>query len=154
MDYRIVIDTNTLLRGILSETSAAAKVRRAAEARLIVPLLSKPVLDEYRAVLGHPSIALRFSISRKQVSFLIARLLFVGDYVRTPHARFEYRRDPGDRKFIELAIELAATHIITSDNDLLSLPLAPGDAGRRFRQRLPNVVALEAADFLNQLRSS
>ena len=46
---RVVLDTNTLLRGLVSRSSPAAQVRRAAEARLFVTLLSKPVLDEYRA---------------------------------------------------------------------------------------------------------
>ena len=57
---RVVIDTSTLLRGVLSETSAAAKLRRAAENRSVIPLLSKPVIDEYRRVLSHPSLLERF----------------------------------------------------------------------------------------------
>ncbi len=149
--HRLVIDTNTLLRGILSDTSAAAKVRRAAEVRVVIPLLSKHVLDEYRAVLAHPSLQDRFpEMAAKNIAYLMKRLLFVGEYMRTPRARFEFPRDPRDEKFIELAIELSATQIISSDKDLLSLPQSNSDAGKRFRQRLPGVKVTEASDFLRQ----
>jgi putative PIN family toxin of toxin-antitoxin system len=149
--HRLVIDTNTLLRGVLSETSAAARLRRAAEQRVVIPLLSKPVLDEYRAVLSHPSLHERFpELAAKDIAYLMKRLLFIGEYVRTPRAHFEFPRDPRDEKFIELAIELSATWIISSDKDLLSLPQSKSDAGKRFRQRLPGVKVIEASDFLWQ----
>jgi predicted nucleic acid-binding protein len=41
--------------------------------------------------------------------------------------------------FVELAIAGEATHLITMDPDLLTLPTARTDAGKRFRQRLPNL---------------
>lgn len=117
----------------------------------MIPLLSKPVLDEYRAVLAHPDVLERFpKLSARDMAFVITRLLFVGDYVRSPRAHFTYDRDPRDEKFIELAIDLLATHILSSDNDLLSLPQSRTDAGRRFRQRLPDVPVLEASQFLER----
>jgi predicted nucleic acid-binding protein len=89
-------------------------------------------------------------ITAREVAFLIKRLLFVGEYVRSPRTRFAYERDPRDEKFIELAIELSATHIISSDDDLLSLPQSRSDAGKRFRQRLPNIALVEASQFLDR----
>jgi putative PIN family toxin of toxin-antitoxin system len=149
--FRIVIDTNTLLRGLAAASSVAAKVRRAAESRHFVPLLSKPVLDEYRAVLLDSEIADRFpEITPDLVEVTIRRLRFVGDYVRSPKAQFEYARDERDQKFLELAISLNATHLLTSDNDLLSLPQAKSEAGRRFRQRLPRLEVLDAGGFLRR----
>ncbi len=76
----------------------------------------------------------------------------MSDYLRTPTAYFEYRRDPRDQKFLELAISLKATHIISSDRDLLSLPQNASDAGKRFRQRLPGVEIMEAGGFLRKYR--
>jgi predicted nucleic acid-binding protein len=97
-----VIDTHTLLRGVLSETSAAAKVRRAAENRTVIPLLSKPVLGEYRAVLGHPRLLERFpALSAENIAFLIQRLLFIGEYVRWPSTPFEYSHNPLDGVLVE-----------------------------------------------------
>jgi putative PIN family toxin of toxin-antitoxin system len=147
--FRVILDTNTLLRGLASADSAAAEVLRAAERRRVVPLLSKPVLDEYRAVLTDPAIVGRFpAITPRLLEVIIQRLRFVGDYVRSPGVSFHYPRDPSDQKFIELAIALDATHILTADKDLLSLPAGRGDASRRFRARLPNVRVVPASGFL------
>ena len=143
-----MLDTNTLLRGLVARNSAAARVRRAAEARTFITLLSKPVLDEYMAVLSDAELGKKFpDITPQVVEVALRRLRFVGDYVRTPRATFDYRRDPGDQKFIELAIELRATHILSFDKDLLSLPNSRGDAGRRFCQRLPGVRVIDAVTF-------
>ncbi len=151
---RVVLDTNTLLRGFISKSSAAAEVRRAAERRLFVPLLSKAVLDENRSVLADPILAGRFpEVTPTVVEVAIRRIQFVSDYVRDPKVRFRYPRDPRDEKFIELAIALNASQIVTDDKDLLSLVTARNDSGRRFRQRLPNVEVLSAATFLRKYGS-
>ena len=112
-------------------------------------MLSKPVLDEYRAVLLDEAISQRFpEITPDIVEVTARRLRFIGEYVRSPKSRFLYSRDPRDEKFIELAISLRATHILSSDRDLLSLPKSRTEAGERFRQRLPKVEVLEAAEFI------
>jgi putative PIN family toxin of toxin-antitoxin system len=146
---RVVFDTNTLLHGMANSASAAAKVLRAAERRVVIPILSKPVIDEYRAVLNDEILVGRFpGIKPETVEMVIERLRYVGDYVRTPQVDFEYKRDPRDQKFLELAIALRATHILSFDQDLLSLPSGRNDASRRYRQRLPQTQILKAADFL------
>jgi len=61
------------------------------------------------------------------VEITIHRLRFIGDYVRSPRKHFQYERDPQDAKFIELAIALDATHIVSADKDLLSLPISRTD---------------------------
>jgi putative PIN family toxin of toxin-antitoxin system len=147
--FRIVIDTNALLRSFVAGASPSAKIRRAAEKRLIVPLLSKPVVDEYRAVLSDGQLRAKFpQITTEVVEIAIRRLRFVSDYLQSPAVDFEFVRDPRDQKFIELAIGLRATHILSFDNDLLSLPKGASDAGRRFRQRLPGVEVMDAGSFL------
>jgi predicted nucleic acid-binding protein len=79
---------------------------------------------------------------------VIERLRYVGDYIRLPKIEFEYNRDPRDQKFLELAITLKATHILSFDADLLSLPTARNDAGRRCRQRLSHTQIVTPEDFL------
>ncbi len=151
---RIVLDTNTLLRGLVSRSSPAARVRRGAEQRKFVLLLSKPVLDEYRHVLGDDLLRDRFpELTPELVELTIRRLRFVGDYLRSPRVRFRYPRDPRDEKFIELAVALGATDIISADQDLLSLPTSRSEAGKRFRQRLPDVRVVSAGTFVRDFPS-
>ena len=134
----VVIDTNTVLRGLVGAGSASEAVLEAAESRLFVPLLSKPVLDEYREILLDPE--LRESLPRltpQRVELTLRRLRFVADVVTTARVHFELPRDPRDAKFIELAIAGRASHLITFDKDLLTLSGSRADAGRRLRQRAP-----------------
>jgi putative PIN family toxin of toxin-antitoxin system len=148
---RVILDTNTLLRGLVADDSAAGRVVSAAESRGFVPLLSKPIIAEYQIVLGDPELLERFpSLSTRRVELAIRRLRFVGDVVQTTKIRFDYPRDPRDGKFIELAIAGRATHLLSYDKDLLSLMASHTDAGKRFRQRLPHLQVMRAAEFLRR----
>lgn len=146
---RVVLDTNVMLRGLISETSASAEVLAAADERTFVALLSRPVIAEYREILTDDELTQRFpSLTRKRVETAIARLRFCGDYLRRVTERFHYPRDPRDAKFIELAIAGRATHLITHDADFLDLPHGKDDAAKRFRHRLPNLKVMEPRAFI------
>jgi putative PIN family toxin of toxin-antitoxin system len=136
---------------LVSESSASQKIVDALKARKAVPLISPPVMAEYRTVLLHPAIVARFAhLSLRRVELALHRFRYIGDEYRTDRVKFEFPRDPRDAKFIELAIVAAATHIITLDLDLLSLPTARTDTGKRFRQRLPRVATLPPGEFIEQ----
>ena len=146
---RLVLDTNVLLAGLVSKSSASQKVVDSLQARKAIPLLSPPVLAEYRAVLLHPAIAARFAnLTSRRVDLALQRLRYIGDEYRTMRVRFEFERDPRDAIFIELAIAGKATHLITMDPDLLSLPTARTDAGKRFRQRLGRLTVQTPQSFI------
>lgn len=146
---RLVLDTNVLLAGLVSEASASQKVVDSLQRRQAIPLLSSPVLAEYRAVLLHPAIVAKFpNLTSRRVDLALRRLRYVGDEYRPVRARFEFPRDPRDAMFVELAIAGAATHLVTMDPDLLSLPTARTDAGKRFRQRLPQLAVETPQSFI------
>jgi putative PIN family toxin of toxin-antitoxin system len=70
---RVVLDTNVLLRGLLNSRSAAGKVLHAVETRRVLLLLSKPVVDEYAAVLTDPEVLERFpALTEKRVKYLLS----------------------------------------------------------------------------------
>ena len=140
-----------MLAGLVSESSASQKVVDALQARKAIPLISPPVMAEYRAVLFHPDILARFAnLTPKRVSMALYLLRYVADEYRTIRVRFDFPRDPRDARFIELALAGAATHIVTLDPDLLSLATTRTDAGKRFRQRLPGVGVLRPGALLAQ----
>jgi uncharacterized protein len=149
--YRVVLDTNVVVRALINSRSASGRVLKACERRLLVPLLSKSVLSEYRAVLTEPRIAERYpGLDDHSIRAALERLSYVGDLVRRVTARFEFRRDPKDAKFIELAITARATHLITTDDDLLHLIGGRDDASKRFRQRLPSIEVLLPEEFVSR----
>ena len=148
---RLVLDTNVLLAGLVSESSASQKLVDALQSRKAIPLLSAPVMAEYRAVLLHPALAARFAnLTSRRVTLALIRLRYIADEYETSRVKFAFPRDPRDAIFVELAIAGAATHIVTLDSDLLALPAARNDAGKRFRQRLPGADILQPGAFLSR----
>jgi putative PIN family toxin of toxin-antitoxin system len=148
---QLVVDTNTLLRALANPKSASRKVVEACERRKAIVLLSKPLLNEYRCVLTLVLAASSANqITTRDIELLVRRLRYVGHYHRTVRAQFDYPRDPTDSILISLAIDGKETHNISHDRDLLSLPTARTDAGKRFRQRLPHVAVVEASTLLRE----
>jgi putative PIN family toxin of toxin-antitoxin system len=146
----VVLDTNVMLRALANRASDSARILRACDRRKMLLLLSKPVMDEYRAVLTNEEIIERHpAITPEAVKITLRRLRYVSDYLRLISARFRFTRDPRDEKFVELAIAGDATHLISFDNDLLSLAEARTDDAKRFRQRLPSGQVIRPGDFIN-----
>jgi putative PIN family toxin of toxin-antitoxin system len=144
----VVLDTNAVLRALADGSSASADIVRACERRAILILLSKPVLDEYREVLGEAEASGRFAaITPEAIVRTLDVLRYVGEYLRNVRVTFRFNRGPDDARFIELAIAGRASHIISHDADLLSLPTSHTDDGRRFRQRLPRTQVLDSVAF-------
>ncbi len=147
--FRVILDTNIVVRGLLNPRSDSGRILLACEDRSIVAVLSRQLLAEYRYVLADPPLVRRYpELEPKKVRTAIERLAYLGDVLRTVRTRFEYPRDPGDEKLIELAIAGQATHLITTDRDLLDLPAGRGDASHRFRQRRRGLQVVGPEQFV------
>jgi putative PIN family toxin of toxin-antitoxin system len=147
--FRVVLDTNTLLSGLANRKGAAGRVLDHCENRRVVLLLSRPVQVEYRRVLGSAEMLRRNpEITTEAIELVLRRLRYFGEYMGNVQTRFRFDRDRDDEAFIELAIEGLASHLVTSDNDLLSLLSGHDDSSRRFRQRLPKIQVLRPVGFL------
>jgi putative PIN family toxin of toxin-antitoxin system len=85
---------------------------------LIVPLLSREILDEYLRVLSYP----KFALSEEEIKELIREEILPFAEVVKPKRRLRVvRQDPADNKFLECAVAGKANVIISGDKDLLSL---------------------------------
>jgi putative PIN family toxin of toxin-antitoxin system len=114
---RCVFDTNVLVSAFLVPDS---QPRRALELvrRKGAVLLSAAALVELREVLDRPRV-LRYTRNQLVEPFL-AVLRREAEWVDVT-ATIAVCRDPKDDKFLELAVDGRATHIITGDLDLLTL---------------------------------
>jgi putative PIN family toxin of toxin-antitoxin system len=114
---RLVFDTNVLISALLSPKSIAAKILNWAENNRTV-LYSEATLIELISVLNRP----KFSkyISPEDIAGLAIRIKAVWLSVEIIN-QIKLCRDPKDDKFIDIAINGEASHIITGDNDLLVL---------------------------------
>jgi putative PIN family toxin of toxin-antitoxin system len=129
--------------------SPSGMLLAACETRLAVALLSKPLIKEYRSVIARVAES-NAAIQREKIQILLKKLMYLGEYIRSVRARFPFARDPTDAKLIELAIEGRATHLASFDRDLLSLPMATTEAGKRLRQRVPNLRVMTPLEIIRQ----
>ena len=139
-----------MFRGLANPASDSRRVIDLSDRRRVLLLLSKPVVDEYRAVLTDPHIVERHPlITPEAVELVLHRLRYVSEYLRRLTVRFHFERDARDEKFIQLAIAGGADYIITYDNDLLSLTEARTDDAKRFRQRMPGAGIVRPDTLVN-----
>jgi putative PIN family toxin of toxin-antitoxin system len=148
--YRIILDTNIVVRGFINLQSASGQILMACQRRQVIPLLSRAVLSEFRSVLRRPAILERYpELDHPHIGDAIERLLYVSEFHRRVGVHFRFPRDPKDSSFLELAIAASATHLITTDQDMLSLVSGRDDASKRFRQRTATRVQ-SPEDFLSE----
>lgn len=120
---RLVLDTNVVLSGLLFPGSTPSRAMLKAQAGIV--LVSDATLLELVEVLGRT----RFDryIERSVRQRLVTEFANVCAKVQTD---FPIRacRDPGDDKFLEVAVHGRADVIVTGDADLLALHPFRGNA--------------------------
>jgi putative PIN family toxin of toxin-antitoxin system len=114
---RLVLDTNVLISAILSPNSISAKILNWGEDNGVI-LYSAATLNEVLSVLGRS----KFSkyIDHDDIDGLSIRIKTVWLFVEILN-QVQLCRDPKDDKFIDLALNGKASHLITGDSDLLVL---------------------------------
>lgn len=119
---RCVFDTNVLVSALLLPDS---KPRKALDLTLEKGklLLSFSVLAELYEVLGRKQF--RQYVDEEDIRSFVAALTREAEWIDVD-VRVAACRDPKDDKFLELAVNGRATHIVTGDDDLLVLSVFQG----------------------------
>ena len=110
-------DANTIVSAALRRNSIPDKALKAGAVFCRVTL-STAVEDEVRAVLSRPKFDRGVDPARKQA---ILDLMTTGALRTEPVERVRECRDPGDDKYLELALAASADIIVSGDQDLLVL---------------------------------
>jgi hypothetical protein len=112
-----VLDANTVVSAVLKRNSVPERALFQALEKDVL-CLSDAVFREYEEVLQRPKLAALVPPGRSDD--LLGRILAVGRFVdpATPVAEC---RDPGDDKYLELALAAGADLIVSGDRDLLEL---------------------------------
>jgi putative PIN family toxin of toxin-antitoxin system len=114
---RCVFDTNVLVSALLLPDSKPRRALSIAFERGSV-LLSYSALAEIYEVLTRKQF--RRYVGEEDVRAFLAALTREAQWVDVS-VRITACRDPKDDKFLELAVDGQATHIVTGDSDLLAL---------------------------------
>jgi len=114
---RVILDTNVLISRLLIPGSVAGRAVRQVLDRA-VPLVSEDTMAELAQTLAKPKFDPYVTLDdRKEFFRLFAR---VAEWVPVS-STIRASRDPTDNKFLELAVDGAATLLVTGDKDLLEL---------------------------------
>ena len=114
--HRVVLDTNLWISFLL--TSDFAKLDRLLSDEQLVLLVSEELLDELVEVARRPKFRKYFDLT--DLTDLLISLQQKAEFV-TVTSQVDNCRDEKDNFLLSLAVDGAATHILTGDKDLLVL---------------------------------
>ena len=115
---RVVIDTNVLLSGLIRPRGAPGAIVRALRDGRLVPILTRPMLEEIAAVLSRPWLQAKYGLGPGDVETVLRFLATRGELVE-PKVEIRRCRDPHDDMFLEAAVSGAVERLVTGDKDLL-----------------------------------
>lgn len=114
---RVIVDTNVLVSGLISDSGAPARIVDAILDGEIVPVLSRATFAELEEVLNRPRLQVYFGRAGVSPFDLLAALGQIAHFVK-PRPSKASIRDPKDRIFLELAAARPmADFIVTGDKD-------------------------------------
>ncbi len=112
---RVVFDTNIWLSGLLFGGNAEKLLELFIVGDLVV-VCSEELVSELRRV-----VARKFPLFSPQLSLLEASIRKDAWLVQIGHQPISVCRDPDDNMILETALVGSCSHIITGDDDLLSI---------------------------------
>lgn len=137
--FRLVVDTNIIVRGLITSDTPPAQILDAVQLKKIVLLVSDELVVEYLRVLQYPHIRKYKKISDEMISQLTAFFVEESERIEVPSS-IQKSKDPDDDKFLSLAVEGKADFLVTGDKgDLLSLKAI---------EEIPIITAREAIERL------
>jgi len=152
---RVVFDCNLFVQGIANRNSPARNALRLFFDGTILLFVSKPIIRELHEVLNRTEIRQRLpGINDRIVNAFLTKLEAKAILITNVPEEFHYERDPDDEMYINLAIVVNATYLVSRDNDLLDLMTTSTDIARQFRSRYPFLRVMKAADFVTAIESA
>lgn len=137
---RVVLDTNVIVSGLISEHGYPARLLDAVRYRRVTLLTAPAQLEEVDAVLARPKIAGRLTPGAHDT--LLGFFADVADVLDTPLPAVEASPDPDDNRILAIAVLGRADLFVTGDKRHL-LPL-------REHQGVPIMEPVEAVAGLGQ----
>jgi len=123
---RVVLDTNTVMALWLFEDPALARLRDAIESGHLTLVTRADALDELRHVLAYRQFGVAAERQAAILAGYAARVTLLPDrdapaLVDRPAPALPLCRDRDDQKFLEIARDGEASHLVSRDKALLKL---------------------------------
>jgi len=120
MNFRVVLDTNIWISGLLLPTSLAGKVLMQWKEARVTLVTSPPLIAEIGKVLAYPKINKRLGWSWEKIETYLATLRFFTEVIEIGHLDVKVESDPDDGIILATLIASNADYLVTGDQVLLS----------------------------------
>ena len=118
---KAVLDSSVVVSAFLNPSGTPAMLLQRARAGAFSLCLSEDILEETARALNRPRIQQGYGYATEDVEHFLATLIQTADIVHDIGNVPPVSRDPNDDVIIAAAVAAKATHLVTGDNDLLSL---------------------------------
>lgn len=151
----IVCDCMVFLQAVANDDSPASKILDLMEAGEIRLYVSEQILYEVQEVMNRPRLKAKLSgLTDERVEAFFHRLERQAFWLREVTNRFDFRRDPKDAPYVNLAVAADADFIISRDNDLLDLMNKHDEDSKEFRQRFRPLKVITPEALLAEVERS
>ena len=149
----VVFDCMLFLQATANRKSIAARALDLMDSGEVSLFISRQIRKEIWNVLHRQEVRERLpGITDDSVEDLFARLKKRAVFVRDVPKVFDYPRDPKDEPYLNLAIAVGATYLVSRDSDLLDLMRWDREQGRDFQRRFRHLRIIEPLAFLTELK--
>ena len=144
-----VFDCVVYVQAVLSSKGPAFACLSLADEKHINLYFSSDILDELKRSLHSPSLRKQSKrLTDGRVETFLERVVNAGTLAPNPPRVFSLKRDPNDEPYLNLAIDVQASFLVSRDKDLLDLMKDDG-----FRKAYPGLTVIEPDAFLTHVRN-
>jgi putative PIN family toxin of toxin-antitoxin system len=152
---RVVFDCNIFWRAFFSRHGIGAECKKLIDDDIILHFISDEIIAELTDVLTRPTSLEKYSdFTIEDVEAFLKEITSGSLLVKSVPKTFEIFRDIKDEPYVNLAAEVKADFIVTTDNDLLALMTGIDADSKQFRQRFRHLKIVTPSDFLNFVGAS
>lgn len=119
--FKVVIDTNIIVSGIISSSGSPYEVLKAWKNRKFFHITSPSILNEVERVFHYPKIKESYNLETKTIHDILLRLSKYSFLTEEKLQVDEIKEDITDNLFLACAKESNADFIVTGDKHLLDL---------------------------------
>jgi putative PIN family toxin of toxin-antitoxin system len=149
---RAVFDCNIFLQALASPDGPAGQCLQLAIAGNVQLFISQAIVDEICDVAARPKVIVKLKLVPERLAAFIEAIEISATLLSGFPDPFEYRRDPDDANYVNLALAANAALIVSRDKDLLDLMDTTIADGAEFKSRFPLLRILDPVTFLRESR--
>ena len=148
----VVFDCNIYIQIVLNPHGTAKRCYDLVDKGEVELFVTQEILEETAEVLSRPKIKkLVPALTKEMIDEFLEDVASKAIVIKNIPEEFEYKRDPDDTIYINLAIVIPADYLISLDKDLLDLMKEKYKESREFMRRYPFIKVLTPKELLEKI---